>query len=454
MQTSRPRLFGTNGVRGVYGQEFTQDIVIDLCYALGIYFGDGPIIVGNDGRKSGPALSKLVRSTLNSAGLDTANAGLVPTPCLQYAAKRLGYKGGIMITASHNPAQYNGIKPIACDGVEIPRDDELAVEDLYYTKKFAKMDGISQDSIDDKVVTSYIDTVLSLVNSDRIRTRKFTIAMDVGNGAQAKLAPILARELHCKVIVINGQIDGDFPGRGPEPIPENLSVLAEIVRSTRADVGVAFDGDGDRSIFCDNTGTLYMGDKTGALLVKHLIASRHRGAEVVCPINTSIILSKVVEDAGSKVVHTKVGSVEVSREMVKRNCPLGLEENGGFMYGALNEVRDGAMATALMLDLLSSGKESFSQYVAQLPQTFQYKTKFACSSRDIVDRAIQACIEHGSPRKVETLDGVKVWVDEETWIMVRASGTEPLIRMYGESTDKALLDSKVEEYKRLVQSKI
>jgi phosphomannomutase/phosphoglucomutase len=316
------------------------------------------------------------------------------------------------------------------------------------------MDGISQDSIEDKVVTSYIDTVLSLVNSDRIRTRKFTIAMDIGNGAQAKLAPILARELHCKVIVINGQIDGDFPGRGPEPIPENLSVLAEIVRSTRADVGVAFDGDGDRSIFCDNTGTLYMGDKTGALLVKHLIASRHRGAEVVCPINTSIMLSKVVEDAGSKVVHTKVGSVEVSREMVKRNCPLGLEENGGFMYGALNEVRDGAMATALMLDLLSSGKESFSQYIAQLPQTFQYKTKFVCSSRDIVDRAIQACIEHGSPRKVETLDGVKVWVDEETWIMVRASGTEPLIRMYGESTDKALLDSKVEEYKRLVQSKI
>jgi phosphomannomutase / phosphoglucomutase len=454
MHTNRTRLFGTNGVRGVYGQELTQDKVIDLCYALGTYFGDGPIVVGNDGRKSSQALSKLVRSVLNSAGLDTAYAGLIPTPCLQYAAKRLGYKGGIMITASHNPAQYNGIKPIARDGVEIPRDDELAVEDLYYTKKFAKIDGIRQDFVDDKVVTSYIDTALSLVNSDRIRARKFTIAMDIGNGAQAKVAPIIASELHCKVIVINGQIDGDFPGRGPEPMPENLCVLSEIVRSSKADLGVAFDGDGDRSIFCDNTGVVYMGDKTGALLVKHLIASRHRRAEVVCPINTSIILSKVVEDAGSNVVHTKVGSVEVSREMVKRKCMLGLEENGGFMYGALNEVRDGAMATALMLDLLSSGKESFSQYIAQLPQTFQYKTKFACSSRDVVDRAIQACIEHGSPRKVETLDGVKVWLDEETWIMVRASGTEPLIRMYGESTDNALLDSKVEEYRRLIKSKI
>jgi len=124
------------------------------------------------------------------------------------------------------------------------------------------------------------------------------------------------------------------------------------------------------------------------------------------------------------------------------------------MYGALNEVRDGAMATALVLDMLASDKDSFSQRIAQLPQTFQYKTKFTCSSRDAIDRAVKACIEHGSPKKVETMDGAKIWIDEETWVMMRPSGTEPLIRMYGESTDKSLLDSKVEEYRRLIQSKI
>ncbi len=451
---TRPRLFGTNGVRGVYGQEFTSDVIIDLCYALGTYFGAGPIIVGNDGRKSSPVISKLVRSTLNSAGLDTANTGLVPTPCLQYAAKRLGYRGGVMITASHNPPEYNGIKPTASDGIEIPRDDELRVEDIYYSKNFAKVDSTSEDLIDDTIVGSYIDMVLSLIDSERIRARKFIIVMDTGNGAQAKVAPIVAKKLGCKVIVLNGHIDGDFPGRGSEPTVENLEVLAETVRSARADLGVAFDGDGDRSIFCDDTGEVYMGDKTGALLVKHLLGIKHKGSEVVCPLNTSMILSKVVEGMGSKVVHTKVGSVEVSREMVKRNCLLGLEENGGFMYGALNEVRDGAMATALMFDMLASGKESFSQHIAQLPHTFQFKTKFACPSRDAVDKAIQACVEHGNPKKVETLDGAKIWIDEESWIMVRPSGTEPLIRMYGESSDKALLDSKVEEYKRLIQSKI
>jgi phosphomannomutase / phosphoglucomutase len=450
----RPRLFGTNGVRGVYGQELTHDLVIDLCYALGAYFGKGPILVGYDGRKSSPVLSRLVRSTLNSAGFDTVDAGLVPTPCLQYATKRLGYSGGIMITASHNPPQYNGIKPTAPDGVEIPREDEVKVEDIYYSKRFVKIDGTGRNFIDDNIVSRYIDAVLDLIDANRIRERKFTVVMDTGNGAQAVVAPFVAKKLGCKVIVINGQIDGDFSARGSEPTPDNLEVLPETVKSARADFGVAFDGDGDRSVFCDNSGTIYMGDKTGALLVKHLLSQKHRGSEVVCPINTSMILSIVAEQAGSKMIYTKVGSVEVSREMVKRRCLLGLEENGGFMYGPLNEVRDGAMSTALVLEMIAASDKSFSEHIAQLPQTFQYKTKFACPSRDIVDRVIKKCIEHGSPRKVETLDGAKIWIDEQTWLMLRPSGTEPLIRMYAESTDKSLLDSKVDEYSRLVRAHI
>jgi phosphomannomutase / phosphoglucomutase len=454
MQASRPRLFGTNGVRGMYGEELTHDLVIDLCYALGTYFGMGPIVVGYDGRRSSPVLSRLVRATLNSAGLDTANAGMVPTPCLQYAAKRLGYAGGIMITASHNPPQYNGIKPTAPDGVEISREDELKVEDIYYSKRFAKIEGTGRDSVDDSIVSRYVDAVLARVDADRIRQRKFTIAMDTGNGVQATVAPVVAKKLGCKVIVVNGNVDGEFPARGSEPTPDNLGLLAQTVRSSKADFGVAYDGDGDRSIFCDDNGSIYMGDKTGALLVRHLLAGRHRGAEVVCPVNTSVILSKVAEQAGSKIVHTKVGSVEVSREMVRRRSPLGLEENGGFMYGALNEVRDGVMATALVLDMLAASGTKFSQHIAQLPQTFQHKSKFACPSREVVDRVVQACIDHGSPKKVETLDGAKIWIDEDTWLMVRPSGTEPLIRMYAESTDKSLLDSKVDEYRRLVQSRM
>jgi phosphomannomutase/phosphoglucomutase len=359
-----------------------------------------------------------------------------------------------MITASHNPPEYNGIKPTASDGVEIPREDERRVEDIYYSKRFSRIDGTGHDYIDYSIVSKYIDSLLALIDVDRIRNRKFTVVMDTGNGAQAVVAPLVAKKLGCKVIVINGQIDGDFPSRGSEPTPDNLELLSETVKSTMADFGVAYDGDGDRSIFCDNTGTIYMGDKTGALLIKHLLSQKHKGSHVVCPINTSMILSIIAEQAGSKVIYTKVGSVEVSREMVKRSCPLGLEENGGFMYGPLNEVRDGAMTTGLVLDMMAASEMPLSQHIAQLPQTFQYKTKFSCPSREVVDRIIKICIEHGSPRKVETLDGVKIWIDEETWLMLRPSGTEPLIRMYGESTDKLLLDSKVDEYRRYVQSQL
>jgi phosphomannomutase / phosphoglucomutase len=450
----RQRLFGTNGVRGVYGKDLTNELVIDLTYAIAAYYSRGPIIVGHDGRISSPVVSKLVRATLNSAGLDVGNAGLVPTPCLQFAAKSDHYNGGIMITASHNPPEYNGIKPAASDGVEISRADELKVEDIYYERLFARTTGHGREYHDENVITSYAEKVQSLVNAEKIRSKEFTIAMDVGNGAQAVCAPMIAQTLGCRVIAVNGDIDGNFPGRGSEPTPENLGVLSEMVRSGKADFGVAFDGDGDRSIFCDNNGEIYWGDVTGALLVKNLLAQRHPGSEIICPINTSMVLSKVAEQVGLKTIYTRVGSVEVSREMVERKAPLGLEENGGFMYGPLNEVRDGAMTTALVLDMLASAGESFSALVEKLPRTFKIKTKFTLGSKETVGKVIKACIDHGSPKKIETMDGAKIWIDDETWLMVRPSGTEPLIRMYAESTDKSLLDSKVEEYSRIVKTSI
>jgi phosphomannomutase/phosphoglucomutase len=457
MQKSNPRLFGTNGVRGIFGKELTLHLVVDLSYSLATYFKKGPIIIGYDGRKSSPILSKIVSSVMNSAGIDIGNAGLVPTPCLQYATKRVGYNGGIMITASHNPPEYNGIKPTANDGVEISREDELKVEDVYYSKRFSKIDGFGRDFTNETIIDSYIEAVLSLVNVEKIRQRKFTVAMDIGNGAQARVAPVLLNKLGCKLITINGNIDGDFPGRGSEPTPENLKTLSSMVKNSEADFGVAYDGDGDRSLFCDEEGKVHWGDMVGTAIVRYLLKTKHRGAEVVCPINTTMALSLVAKEADSKVIHTKVGSVEVSREMLRRKSFIGLEDNGGFMYGKLNEVRDGAMTTALVLEMLSlSNKEeqTLSHTISLLPKIFQYKTKFRCPTKQIANTIVTMCIEHGSPKKIETLDGAKIWIDEETWIMVRPSGTEPFVRMYAESVDSSLLNSKVSEYRRLIESKI
>jgi phosphomannomutase/phosphoglucomutase len=359
-----------------------------------------------------------------------------------------------MITASHNPPEYNGVKPIANDGVELPRQDELVVEQIFTKKTFITSEILGRNFKEEMIVDKYIDDVLALVDADKIRKRKFKVTMDLGNGVQALVAPLLAKKLGCNVITVNGTIDGNFPGRGSEPTPSNLNLMSSVVMETYSDIGAAYDGDGDRSIFCDEKGIVHWGDKTGTLLAKYLISTKHPKAKIVCPVNTTHILTKIAKDGGSEIVHTKVGSVEVSREMVKQGAIIGMEENGGFMYGALNQVRDGALTTALMLDLMASEEMSLSEILSTLPKVYQYKSKFECAQMSMIQKVIDSVKKHGSPMKIETLDGVKIWFDEESWLMLRPSGTEPLIRIYGESTDELLINSKVNEYTRLVKESL
>lgn len=450
----RPKLFGTNGVRGIFGQDLSLEFLIKVSRSLGSFFEKGPLLVGFDGRISSPLISKIVSAVLNSSGKDTSIAGLLPTPCLQYATKHFGYPGGIMITASHNPPEYNGIKAIANDGVEISRDEESKIELNFNSGEIQPVSKIGQESYDDRVIPSYVDSAIQVVKSEKIYSKGFKIVMDIGNGTQALVAPIIAQKLGCKVLTVNGNIDGNFPGRGSEPTLTNLGTLTSLVRSTNADFGVAYDGDGDRSIFCDEHGQIIWGDKLGASLISYLLKNGYEGTDIVCPVNTTMMVSLVAQNEGSKVIHTKVGSVEVSREMIKRNAVLGLEENGGFMNARLNCVRDGALTTLLVLEMLSSnsGKRQLSREIMDLPNIFQYKAKFHCESLEVADRVVESCASHGSVLRVENLDGVKIWIDEETWVMVRASGTEPLIRMYAESTDKDLLNSKVREYTNVIKS--
>lgn len=443
-------LFGTNGIRGVFGKDLSLDFLVDLTHALASYYKEGLILVGRDGRNSKNIMFNIVTAVLNSNGINTVDAGILPTPCLQYATKKDHFKGGIMITASHNPPEYNGVKPIAKDGVELSRDDETVVEEIFRNKAFISSTKIGDNFKEEMIIERYIEDVMKLVDTDRIKQRKFKITMDLGNGVQALVAPILAKRLGCTVVTLNGTVDGNFPGRGSEPTPSNLSLLSSISRETNSDIGAAYDGDGDRSIFCDDHGCIHWGDKTGTLLARYLISEKHRGAKIVCPINTTAILTKIAQDNGSNVIHTKVGSVEVSREMVRQNAIIGMEENGGFMYGILNQVRDGALTTALMLDLMASQEKTLSELLSSLPMAYQYKSKFHCSDMSVVQKVIENAKAHGSPMKIETLDGVKIWFDEESWLMLRPSGTEPLIRMYGESTDELLISSKVNEYTRLV----
>ena len=436
------KLFGTNGVRGVFSEDFTLEFVNDLVMSLAAYFKQGKILVGYDGRHSSPIVAKVVSSALNYSGLDCYMAGLVPTPCLEYATKKLGYDGGLMITASHNPPQYNGIKPVASDGVEISREDERKIEQIFAEKNWIKASTFGKSFEETNVISTYIDGIISLIDIDSIKAKKFKVCLDLGNGAQAVTAKKLCENLGCDVHAINEEINGDFPGRGSEPTPQNLDELSKLVVDTNSNFGIAFDGDGDRSIFCDETGKILTGDSSALVLCDYLL-QQYPNSQVVTCLNSGNIIENIVEKTNSHVVRTKVGSVEVSRRMVNDDALVGYEENGGFMFGNHNHVRDGAMTLALMLDLLSKSQLDLSQNIKNLPPSFTTKTKIECSlekSKIVISELLKEFPDSN------TSDGIKIQVDKDNWVMIRPSGTEPIIRIYGESNSQQNLDSLISNF--------
>ncbi len=442
------KFFGTNGIRGVFDEDFTLEFVHDMILAIGTFFEKGPILIGYDGRESSPVICKIVSSSLNSIGIDCKVAGLVPTPCLEFAVKDLGYSGGIMITASHNPPQYNGIKPAASDGVEISREDELAIEEIYLQKNWIKNSknwGTTQK--EDRAIQTYLKGVASQVDSKLIESKNFKVVLDLGNGAQAVSAPEFCQMLSCKTFLVNQKIDGNFPGRGSEPTPQNLSELSKAVLENNSDLGIAFDGDGDRSLFCDNKGEILTGDKSALLLTRHILRKNPNSLVVTC-LNSGSNIEVLAKEFDSQVIRTKVGSVEVSRKMVPTDALIGFEENGGFMYGKHNQVRDGCMTLALMLELLAEGK-SLSEEIASLPPSFTTKDKVSCSAENVEKLIFSLKEEFPSS---DTTDGIKITIDPKNWVMIRPSGTEPIVRVYAEAESQQKLDSLMSEYIKKVKS--
>ena len=443
------KFFGTNGIRGVFSEDFTLEFVHDMTLAIGTYFEKGPILIGYDGRDSSPIICKVISSALNSIGIDCNVAGIIPTPCLEFAVKTLGYRGGIMITASHNPSQYNGIKPAANDGVEISREDELIIEDIYLQKTWKKNpENLGITGKEERAIDVYLKGIISQIDFKLVESKHLKVVLDLGNGAQAVSAPNFSEMLQCETFLVNQKIDGTFPGRGSEPTPQNLSDLSESVIKNNADVGIAFDGDGDRSIFCDNKGNILTGDKSALVLIRHILKKNPNSLVVTC-LNSGSSSEVLANEFNSKVIRTKVGSVEVSRKMVSTDALIGFEENGGFMYGLHNQVRDGCMTLALMLEFLATTNNSLSDEISKLPPSFTTKDKVQCSPND-VDKVILSLKEEFPESDIS--DGIKISIDPKNWVMIRPSGTEPIIRIYAESESQEKLDALMIEFLQKVKS--
>ncbi|HUV33466.1 MAG TPA: phosphoglucosamine mutase [Candidatus Desulfaltia sp.] len=439
------RLFGTNGVRGVLNQEFTVELAQGLAASAGSLLGK-EMAVGRDARTSSPMVRDAVVSGLLSVGCNVHDMGALPTPTLQYMVKHLGLDGGVMVTASHNPPQFNGVKVMAADGVEISRATEDRVEELYFKggPQLAAWNlvGVVRE-VD--VVETYIGAVIDQVDRKLISSRGLKVALDTGNGVSCLVAPRVASRLGAGVYTVNAELDGGFPGRGSEPTPENLGALRDLIEATGADLGIGFDGDGDRSIIMDEKGEAVWGDKSLSLIADWYLG-RHPGETVVTSISTSKGLEDVVNRHGGRVHWVRVGSVDVSRAMVENGYLLGGEENGGIMYGPHHPVRDGAMVMALLLQILAERRRPLSELIAEQPIYSKAKDKVECPNElklEVLGR-LPGLVEG---LEVDTMDGVKVTNRDGSWILIRPSGTEPVCRLYAEARDEEAVRGIIGEYK-------
>jgi len=452
--TDQKRLFGTNGIRGLVNKELTPATAIRIGSAIGTFFNRGELLVGLDARTSSPMFARAVVSGLTATGCNVLFAGMAPTPALQFAVNKHRRAGGVIITASHNPPEYNGIKVIWRDGVEISHEQEVKIEEIYFVEEARYADWNKLGDVQDlpEVIGEYVESIKAHVNVPRIALRHYSVVVDAANSVAGLAAPSLLRDLGCRVTTINANIDGTFPGRPPEPRPENLDKTALMVKAVDADLGVAFDGDADRSVFIDEQGEIRAGDETFALVTKHFL-EENKGEKIITPISSSTMVEDIVKAYGGKLVWTKVGSVTVSQTMKKLKAKLGGEENGGIFYGPLHPVRDGTMATALMLEIMSKTKQRLSALLSELPKYFIEKGKVECPE-ELKQKVLQSLVRQLKNAKKSTIDGVKIWFDDKSAILIRPSGTEPIYRLYAEAKTREKALKLINEYSSKLKTTI
>lgn len=423
-------LFGTDGVRGIANDEVTPEMAMDLGRVMGS-LRRGRIAIAMDTRISSFMLKNAAIAGVLSTGCDVVDLELAPTPALQYYVKvKEEIKGGIMITASHNPKEYNGIKFIQEDGREFTREMDGESERMYFSKNFVRAKWNEAGQVyKDNCYRVYLDGIKDKVDVDKIVEKRFRVVVDCGNGAGCFTTPQLLKELGCEILGVNTHPDGNFPVRKPEPVEANLSLLKKLVVEFNADLGIAHDGDADRVVFVDENGKFVSEDVSLALMAKYYVEI-NKGGKVVTPVSSSKCVEDAVVEAGGEIVYTAVGSPVVAETMIKTKAVFGGEGNGGLVFPEHLYVRDGAMGAAKVLELMATENKKISELVEAIPKYYTIKEKVPC--RDKL-KLIEGLKEEFPDANF--IDGARIDY-ENGWLLIRPSGTEPIVRIFAEGKDK------------------
>ncbi len=429
-----PRLFGTNGIRGVVnGEDMNAELALKIGKAVGTWLGDKEVSIGSDTRLSNEMLKNAVSSGLMAASCDVVDLGEAPTPAIQYYTRE-NTDFGIAITASHNPPEFNGIKCIDSDGTELIRWKEEEIEEIYFDEGFELCEWKEVGSLSsDAPLQLYIDAIKGQIDTETIRDSDFEVIVDCANGASCYSTPYILREIGCDVTTLNAQPDGMFPGHESEPTEENLVDLITMVKETDADLGVAHDGDADRTIFIDEDGVFLHGDSILTLVAKKVVQERG-GGTVVTPVSSSSSVEDVVEENGGELVYTEVGSPIVAREMIDRDAVFGGEENGGLIFAEHQYCRDAAMAVVSVLEMIAREERKLSDLIGDLPKYALDKRGVECPD-EMKEELLKELKKRFKDEDYDDTDGLKIYYDEG-WVLIRPSGTEPKYRVYSEARDE------------------
>jgi phosphoglucosamine mutase len=421
------KLFGSSGVRGIANVDLTPILACQVASAVATHAKAKKAVVARDTRVSGGMLEDALVSGLVSCGTDVLLLGMVPTPVLAYVAKALGADVGFMLTASHNPPQYNGIKVFKAD-VSYTDQDQDAVEKIVAEETFALADwrNLGKASSADAGQV-YLDMAAQAVSLKK----PWKVVVDPGCGAAFNIAPQMLTAMGCKVTALNSQPDGYFPARKSEPTAQSLQDLANTVKILGADIGIAFDGDADRVAFVDENGVFVNFDRSlaayGAFALK-----RNGGGTVVTNVEASMCVETMAEKYGGKVIRTKVGDIYVSEAIKRDGAVFGGEPCGAWVHPQLHLCPDGPLSGALFLAALEEEDMSVSEFIGEVPEYITLRENINCKNEqkyrlvEKLGRVLKA--EFPDYTDFSTVDGARLAL-KKGWLLVRASGTEPLIRL-------------------------
>lgn len=428
--------FSEAGLRGVVGETMNPALACEVAAAFCAYLPPGPFAVCRDSRPSGPALLAAVAAGARAAGREVRDLGLLPVPSLQVYVKETACAGGIDVTSSHNPIEWNALKFVGPGGWFLSREEAAHFRVLLERggARWARWDGQGSGVEDSTAARRHVDRVVGAVDAAAIRRRRFKVAIDCVNGSASRVTPLLLEALGCDVVSVHTDPERPFP-HDPEPRPEHLGDLVRLVRESGADVGFAQDPDADRLALVAEGGRPLSEEYT-MVLAADVVLAKNRGRPVVGNLSGSRMLDDVAARHGSPVHRTRIGEINVSIRLREVGAAIGGEGNGGVIFPEVHEGRDSLSGIALVLEGMATKGMTLSAWAATIPSYAMYKEKVKVAPEEVAEAvaAVRAALGPGAALNDE--DGVKIsWPDR--WVHVRGSNTEPIIRIFAEAPTEA-----------------